>query len=254
MQRPRPIPRLLLVLGYLSLASPALAALPNAWQIRDESAEARSTLSFGNNLTSTQHVAATNPAGGGFIYSVRARLVADRGEQTMVMAYGLGDRRFQLGFDLNEHGDLVTALQGGSSYTLTRGGTGTNLYHTHSIEFNPTNGTATYLLDGVPIVNNWTGSVAAMVAGQVYWGAGRSPGQGIMNFHQITFEVKGFGVVASYDSVTAGNPDPVKQGWTRQPDVLSRRMDAGPVTDPALPPVIRWWQRWFLPRSFINRM
>jgi signal transduction histidine kinase len=245
MKLPSPIPLLLLVLGYLSFTPMAMAGLPNAWQITDDSTVRGGLLSYTNRLTSEQHMVATNPTGGGFVYTVRARFVADHGNQTMAMAYGLGDRRFQIGFDLNAPGDLVATLLGGGSYTLTRGGTGTNLYHTHSIQFNPTNGTARYLVDGVTIANNWPAIANPLAAGQVYWGAGSSPGRGIMNFHQVTFQVNGLGVVASYDGGTTDNPDPAAQGWTRQQDMLFPGMGNGSVPDLALVPIPAWWQMWW---------
>ena len=245
MKPSRPIHLLLLVLGYLSFARMGMAALPNAWQIVDDSNVRGGLLGYRNSLTSEQHTAATNSTGGGFTYTVRARFVADRGSQTMMMAYGLGDRRFQIGFDLNAHGDLVATLLGESSYTLTRGGTGTNLYHTHSIRFNPANGTASYLVDGVTMINNWPAAEIPMAAGLVSWGAGSSPGRSIMNYHTVTFEVNGLGVVASYDGGTEGNPDPTVQGWMRQPDVLLLGMGDGSVRDLALVPIPGWWQTWW---------
>jgi len=191
----------------------------NAWQIKDNSGASGSTLTYAKNLTGPQQSAATNLTGG-WQYSVHARFGNDFADpESLSMIYGQGNKRFIIWFDLDSNGDLTARLEGGLTYTLSTNGTGAALYHTHEIIYNPTNGTARYVVDGVFKTNNWPGSASAYPAGQVAWGAGSSSGQGEMNFHTVTFQITGLGTVATYDAGTAGNPveasNPTSQGWTR---------------------------------------
>jgi hypothetical protein len=220
--------------------------LPNAWQITDNSGVGGSTLNYSTNLTPEQQIAAIN-LGSGWRYTVHARFVDDFSDaESIAMVYGLGDKRFLVWFDLDSNGDLTARLDGGPTYTLTANGTGHALYHTHEIVFDPTNRTASYLVDGQLKTNNWSGSVSAFMAGQVSWGASSSGGQGAMNFHSATFEINGLGMVAAYDAGTAGSPsvapDPATQGWTQNPATPATGTIALPVAADTIGALPNAWQ------------
>lgn len=212
----RVTPNYYVALLVLCIATTASAQLPNAWQIDDHSGS--TGLYYSTNLPSDLQQAATN-APGGWSFTVNARFVTDygAGNQTMVMIYGDGVTRWEILWSLN-NGDLQSLLyNNGGTYLVTSGGTGTNLYHTHQIIYNPTNHTATYLVDGQVRSTNWTGSAASgWPAGKVAWGAISPPNVGSMNFHSARFEVTN-SVVAAYDAGTQNNPisatDPVASGW-----------------------------------------
>lgn len=209
------LPALLLCVAFTAEVH---AALPNAWQITDISTAAGSTLGYTNQLSASDRFAATN---GGFRFAVNARFVTSYGgSKTITLLYGLGARRFLIWWNVDGNGDLTAELEGGSTYTLTTNGTGTEEYHTHEIIYNPATGTANYVFDGVVKTDTWPSSAVPYPAGRMAWGAGSSGGQGQMNFNTVTFEVTNT-VVASYDAGAEGNPamspDPTTQGWTLDP-------------------------------------
>jgi hypothetical protein len=202
------------LLAPLSLA----AALPNAWQITDNSSDTGSTFYYFTNLPVAQQIAATNVTGG-FRFSVNARFVTDFNDtETMTMFYGLGTNRFLIWWDLDSNDNLTARLEGGGTYVLTTNGTGSALYHTHEIIYDAANGTASYVVDGEVKTNNWHRSTGGSAAGQVAWGAGSSAGQGQMNFNRVTFEITGT-VVADYDAEMEPTlaTDPRTLGWTNSP-------------------------------------
>jgi hypothetical protein len=207
------------VLVLLCLAPAAFAQLPNAWQINDNSTG--NALNYTANLPLGLPLAATNA---GFVFSVNARFVTDyaQGNQTMVMIYGDGTTRWEILWSLNSSDDLVSELygDGNTTYPVTANGTGTALYHTYQISYNPTNQMASFSVDGQVLTTNWTGSTQAWTAGEVAWGAGSSTGEGEMNFHSVSFSVTN-GVVSAYNAGTENDPtnapDPVTQGWSLSP-------------------------------------
>lgn len=206
--------------GLLRVQLATAAPLPNAWQITDNSGATGSTNYYATNLPAALQVAATNSTGG-WRYAVTGRFLTNFNDTvTMLMAYGLGNKRFLVWFDLNGSGDLTANLDQAGTYILTTNGAGSALYHTHEIIYNPTNGTARYLFDGQVISNNWPASSFTLAAGEVRWGASAQSGQGKMNFNLVTFEVTNT-VVAGYDAGTAGNPpeapNPTNRGWARFP-------------------------------------
>jgi hypothetical protein len=201
------IPRTLRTLNFSLLTGGV-----NAWQITDDLAQSGSTLTYITNLTLPQRQAATS---NGWQFTINSRLTTDfGGGQTMVFGYGTGPDRFLIWLDFDASGNLSAEIPGLGTYRLTTNGIGTNIYHTHEIRC--TNGNATYFFDGTPKGIGWRGSTVNHPAGQVFWGAGSSPGMGQMNFHQVRFET--LGVVASYDAGSGGNPpeapNPVTRGWT----------------------------------------
>ena len=201
--------------GLLCLPRRARAQLPNAWQIDDNSGSASLSFSLTNPVPVQE--AATN-LNGGWTYTVNARFVTDHGgNQTMAMIYGDGTNRWEILWSLSGTSNLVSELYGGGNktYVVTTNGTGRNLYHTHQIIYNPTNHTASYLVDGQVLATNWTGSSLAYPAGKVFWGGASSSGVGAMNFHKISFAVTNE-VVAVYNGGTEPDnaPDPAASGWT----------------------------------------
>lgn len=198
------------------LAFPAAAQLPNAWQITDPPGSNGSGLHYTRILSEAEHNAATSS---GFRYSINARFVENWDSKTMVMAYGFGTERYLILFGLDPAGDLTAELEGGATFTLTTNGTGTALYHTHEIVYDPDAGTASYLFDGQTKKSDWEPSDPDFPAGKIQWGEGSTAGKGQMNFHSVRFEIVGTGVVASYDAGTEGDPDeapdPETQGWSR---------------------------------------
>src|SRR5688572_2852652 len=94
----------LVLVGLFFVPLPSLAQLPNAWQVRDNST-AGGALNYATNQPPDLHTAATNSSGG-FDYAVNARFVAG-GTKALFMAYGLGDRRFLIWWELNGSGDLT---------------------------------------------------------------------------------------------------------------------------------------------------
>jgi len=199
------------------------AALPNAWQITDNSSAGGSTLYYTNLLSTGHRIASTNA---GFDFSIDARFATDysTGSSSMMMLYSDGSRRWQILWSLT-NGNLVSLLltnvspAQGSAFVVTSNGTGLGLYHTHQIIYNPTNNRASYLVDGQVLTTNWMGSTASgLAAGEVLWGAGSSSGQGQMNFNRVRFVVTNT-LAASYNAGTnpALAPNPATQGWTLVP-------------------------------------
>jgi fibronectin-binding autotransporter adhesin len=236
--------RFLAIGGALALMPfTSIAQLPNAWQITDSYTTANTLLYYTNRLNLGQQNAATNGTGG-FRMTVVARMVEDLGgPQTMAMAYGMGNKRFLIWWDLDSNGNLTANLDQAGTYTLTTNGTGTALYHSHEIIYNPTNGTARYVFDGQVISNNWSPSSFTLTAGEVHWGASASGGRARMNFHQVRFEITNT-IVALYNAGTAGNSvtNPATQGWTLVPAIpvvgtSNNAISADAVTLPVSPVV-----------------
>ena len=115
---------------------------------------------------------------------------------------------------------LTIELDGQAARKLTANAAGATDYHTHDVQYE--NGQATYRFDGNVIVNDWAGiaATAGFPAGRVFWGAGSSPGKGEMNMNHVQFATGGSNLVV-YDAGAGGDPaeapDPILQGWTRNP-------------------------------------
>jgi Vibrio cholerae sialidase, lectin insertion len=196
------------VWALLCLVPRAHAQLPNAWQITDSSTATGTPGAqryYTSTLTTDQRIAATNSTGG-FHFTMVSRLVDDLGgPQTMLMAYGLGDKRFLIWLNLNGSSNLTANLDQAGTYALTTGANDATSYHVHEIIYDPATGTARYLFDGQLISNNWSASSFTLPAGEVRWGASAGSGRGQMNFHSVDFAITN-SVVFSYDAGTAGNP------------------------------------------------
>jgi hypothetical protein len=103
--------------GLLLAQLVSAAPLPNAWQITDSLATC-GALNYATNLPSVLQTAATN-RNGCFNYSANARFVTDfGGAKALFMAYGLGNRRFLIWWELNGSGDLTAELEGGPTEWL----------------------------------------------------------------------------------------------------------------------------------------
>jgi hypothetical protein len=218
---PRFVPSLTRAAAFalLCLVPRAHAQLPNAWQITDSSTAASTRLYYTFGLSPGLQVAATNSTGG-FHFTLNARMVSGLGgPRTMLFAYGLGDKRFIVWFDLDGAGDLTAELEDTTTYTLTTNGTGAAFYHTHEIIYDPATATASYLFDGQVKTTNWPASNFTLPAGLVQWGGSSQQGRGQMNFHSVSFEVTN-SVVVTYDAGTSNNPaiapDPTNSvpAWT----------------------------------------
>jgi len=235
---------LALACASLCLLPQARAQLLNAWQTTDSSTGTGSTLYYTSTLTAGQQIAATNSTGG-FHLTVVARMIDRIGNDraTMLMAYGLGNKRFLIWFDLDGSGDLAASFDDVNTITLTTGGIGATLYHTHEIIYNPDTGTASYLYDGQVKTNNWPAVNHNLPAGEVRWGASAQTGTGRMNFHSVNFDITGLGSVASYDAGTSNNPavapNPTNSvpAWTRFMGTGTSAIDISPdvVPLPATP-------------------
>jgi hypothetical protein len=209
----------ILLAGITSSQVASADPLPNAWQITDSSTTG-GLLSYTTNLTASQHQAATNITGG-FRLAVNARYLTNfSGTKSLNMAYGLGSTRFLIWWNLDNN-NLTADLDGQGFFILTTNGAGTSLYHTHEIIYDPTTKLASYVVDGQVLKTNWSPSANPFPAGQIYWGAGSTPGRGQVNYHSVEFQINELGTVASYNAGTEGNPadapDPVTQGWTSTP-------------------------------------
>ncbi|HYG21148.1 MAG TPA: FG-GAP-like repeat-containing protein [Verrucomicrobiae bacterium] len=186
-------------------------AVPNAWQITDDSTASGSILSYSTNLAVAQRTAAASS----WRFLITSRLLTDfSGLRTMTFVYGNGTRRYLVWWDLDANGRLTAELEGQPVINVASNAAAM-LYHTHELSF--TNGVATYRVDGKTI-GSWAGVVSSANANQALWGSGSSPGMGQMNFQRVEFQVGGSNVIASYnpgsveDSTAA--PDPVSQGWS----------------------------------------
>ena len=137
MQRCRAVLRLALLLAAPNILQPASAApLPNAWQVTDSSSSGASGGNYSTNLPSPQQSAALTD---GWRLSVNCRLVDDFNDTaTMVFLYGVGTNRFSVYLDLDSTNNLTATPFNQSTVTLTTNGTGSALYHTHEIVYNPT--------------------------------------------------------------------------------------------------------------------
>jgi len=103
--------------GLLLAQLVSAAPLPNAWKITDSSTTGGG-LDYLTNLPPALQTAATNSTGS-FNYSVNARFVTDfGGTKALFMAYGLGNRRFLILWELNSIGDLTAELEGGPTEWL----------------------------------------------------------------------------------------------------------------------------------------
>ena len=215
------VPPLTLAAVLVCLAPGAQAQLPNAWQINDDATNAM--LYYYTNLSTVAQQAATNRPGG-FDFTINARFVRDfsnPGSLTIIAIYGDGSKRWEILWSLDSNGNLMSTLYGGNTYPVTTDGTGTSLYHTYQISYNPTNGLASFLVDGQVLTTNWAGNTLGWTAGELAWGALSSGGVGAMNFHSVSFDINGLGAVAAYDAGTENNPahapDPASQGWVLSP-------------------------------------
>ena len=232
------------VLVWLCLAPAAPAQLPNAWQISDDSTN--SGLYYYTNLSTVAQQAATNRTGG-FDFTVNARFVRDfstPGSLAMIAIYGDGSKRWEILWSLDSNGDLMAALYGGNTYPVTTNGTGTSLYHTYQISYNPTSGLASFSVDGQVLTTNWAGSTLGWPAGELAWGALSSGGVGAMNFHSVSFDINGLGAVVVYDAGTENNPtnapDPASQGWVLSPSIPPSGTSTNALSpdNPLLPSVV----------------
>ena len=124
-----------MVLAALGLHQPLGAAVPNAWQISDNTPIPSSVLYYYTNLTTAQRNAATNS---GWRYTVISRLTTDfAGTGSHTMMVGDGIRHFGVLWDLNASGHLTVTPRAFSTLTLTTDLTAATNYHVHQLTYTP---------------------------------------------------------------------------------------------------------------------
>jgi microcystin-dependent protein len=205
-------------ISLLLISAPAaIAQVPNAWQINDNS-QFSGVLEYVTNLTTAQVNAAKL---NGWHYSLLSRLLSDTiNPASQSMAFGDGTHRFYIYFDLDTSGHLTAQLLSTSNvtYILNVPAPDITRYHLHEMIYDPLSGQATYRFDG-NVIASWTGAFSTSQSNQVMWGANASTGQGEMNYHRAEFSINGQGTIALYDAGFLGNPvtapNPTNQGWTR---------------------------------------
>ncbi len=223
------------------------ASQPNAWQIADGSINS-GVLFYTNTLTAQQKIDATNQ---GWHFTVVSRLVAGSGNANpgQFMIYGLGDRRFIVGWDTNAAGHFTARLTLTNATTiftnLTAPGEATNDYHRHELVYDPATRLASYLFDGASIYT-WPGVTNdASFNGQAAWGAASNGGRGKMNYSYVQFAIGGQ-IVSEYFAGSVGNPaiapSPTNQGWSLTWTAPSTTLTNFPVSPDAaivvVPPVV----------------
>lgn len=163
----------------------------DAWQVDDTSA-AFDTLRYYTQAISPADVAAG--AAAGWRLSIQLRIVDTPDELVSVSGFGLAGtisglyrdatRDWYLGFASTAAGDPIARLPGGSTFTMTGGGSG---YHLYELVFDPSAGSADFFIDGVERVSNVVGSVTSATHNVVTWGATTSPDDGTGNYALVRF-------------------------------------------------------------------
>ncbi|MGS0690382.1 exo-alpha-sialidase [Shewanella sp. 0m-4] len=103
--------------------------------------------------------------------------------------YANGNKRFLALLSINGNGDLVAALEGGSSHTLVPM-TGADKYHTYEVIYDVETSLATFYFDGIAI-ETWAGSATSQNV--IVWGNGSSGTNGVANYRYVNFETFGSG-------------------------------------------------------------
>ena len=98
--------------------------------------------------------------------------------------YSNGSKRFLASLSINGEGDLVAALEGGSTHTLVET-TGASDYHSYSITYNADTERATFAFNGMA-VEVWNGATNSQNV--INWGNGSTGSNGIANYRSVTFE------------------------------------------------------------------
>tara|TARA_R110002167_G_scaffold91458_1_gene245980 strand:- start:15186 stop:18110 length:2925 start_codon:yes stop_codon:yes gene_type:complete len=98
--------------------------------------------------------------------------------------YSNGSKRFLASLSINAQGDLIAALEGGSTHTLVET-TGASDYHSYSITYNADTERAIFAFDGMA-VEVWNG--ASNSQNVINWGNGSTGVNGIANYRSVKFE------------------------------------------------------------------
>ncbi len=215
----------LIVLVIVLVMVAGRAQSPNAWRIEDSSDVTGSTLTYYATLTDTQLEEAFRK---GWRLTATARLAEKYGSSPPAMYLLVGSGTVRYGLKL--YGNLGVLPIEGSPPSIPLGSRNTN-YHRHVLEYNPVNTRVKYFYDDL-LAGEWLGQASSAQSHQVSWGSSSSAGKGEMLLHQVSFEILGGKVVASYNAGFEGNlpvaPNPVTQGWKRAAGSIP--LGEGPVS------------------------
>ena len=115
--------------------------------------------------------------------------------------YSNGTKRFLPILSINANGDLIAALEGGSTYTLVAT-TGAAAYHSFTVSFSASAGTATFSFDGTAIAT-WAGSSSTQNC--VVFGNGSSSTHGVANYDSVSFQILGGTTLFTSSVFTGGS-------------------------------------------------
>jgi sialidase-1 len=101
--------------------------------------------------------------------------------------YANGEVRFLPIIELDEKGDLIATIEGGSSHILVKG-TGGEEYHTYEVEYDPKIKLATFRFDGVDIVT-WAGQNTTQ--NMIVWGNGSTTKASVAYYRYVGFDILG---------------------------------------------------------------
>lgn len=117
--------------------------------------------------------------------------------------YGNGATRFLVSLSLGSNGELIAAVEGGSTHTLLNEN-GSADYHTYEIEYDPASMTAAFSFDG-SVIETWSGSSSSQNV--IVWGNGSSSTAGVANYRSVKFETLGSGPEIEESTVFAGGEE-----------------------------------------------